>query len=296
VTLAEWTLRPVARGELQRAWALVRSRPTVMTGLIILGVLVICAILPGQIAPHNPTLANPHEILKAPSPTYWFGTDQNGMDIFSRIVWGSRVDLTIAVLSTAIACVLGTLVGAWAGYFSGRGGRGWLSEILMRGVDALQAFPVYVLALGLVAVSGPSELNILLVLAVLSAPIFLRLTRNAVLSVRKEEFVDAAWCSGNSEVGTLMRHVLPNSLSPSLVTASVVAGGAILVTAGLSFIGAGVQAPTPEWGSMVSIGAPDLYTGQWWPAFFPGAAIGLAVLSLAWVGDGLREYLDPTGR
>jgi peptide/nickel transport system permease protein len=198
------------------------------------------------------------------------------------------------VTATLLSLVIGTLAGVWAGYFAAsQGPAKWGSEAVMRGFDILQAFPVFVLALALVTVLGRSEHNVIGVLAVLGIPLFARLSRAAVLRTREEQFVDAARCTGNSEFRLMWRHVLPNSLSASLVMASAVAGSAILLTAGLSFIGAGIPAPTPELGSMVAIGAPALYTGQWWPALFPGVAIGLTVLCLSAAGDALVALLEP---
>ena len=156
--------------------------------------------------------------------------------------------------------------------------------------------PPLVLALALVSVLGHSEANIILVLTLLSIPLFARVTRSAVLHVREELFVDAARCSGNGELRVMCLHVLPNAMGPALVLGSAVCGGAILLTAGLSFIGAGVPVPTPEWGSMVSIGAPSLYTGEWWPALFPGIAIGIAVLSFAGLGDAIRALVGRSER
>jgi peptide/nickel transport system permease protein len=219
------------------------------------------------------------------------------MDVFSRLVWGARIDLLVAVSVTMLALLLGTVLGAWVGYYSGRRGPGgFLSDWIMRAADALQAFPFFVLALALVAAAGRNVGNVIYVLVFLQTPYFLRLTRSAVIRTREEGFVDAARCSGNSELRVVLRHVMPNSLTPSLVNASVIAGAAILLTAGLSFVGAGVPAPKPEWGQMVAVGADSLYTGQWWPALFPGAFIGIVVLGFALLGEGVRAYLTPGGR
>jgi peptide/nickel transport system permease protein len=287
----------VAHGQ---SWTAERSRlgdgrRNLIAGLVILLPLCVMAAASQHLQRFPPEMADPAHILLPPGPAYWLGTDSNGMDVFSRIVWGARLDLAIAVASTIIGLSVGTSVGLVAGYWSGSNTRGtWLSEAAMRLMDVVQAFPVFVLGLALVAALGRNVLNLIYVLGVLEVPIFARLTRGAVVSVRREAYMDAARCAGNSEIGVMIRHALPNSLTPALVNASVVSGLAILLAAGLSFVGAGVPAPTPEWGYMVAVGASSLATGHWWPAFFPGMTIGLAVLGFALVGDGIRDLLDPT--
>jgi peptide/nickel transport system permease protein len=278
----------------QRSW-LGGGRTPLCVGLVILLPLCAMALASQFLQRFPPEMADPAHILVPPGPVYWLGTDRNGMDVFSRIVWGARLDLVIAVSSTIIGLIIGTLIGLAAGYWSGSNKEGtWLSEAAMRFMDVIQAFPVFVLGLALVAALGRNVLNLIYVLGVLEVPIFARLTRGAVVSIRREAYIDAARCAGNSEIGIMVGHALPNSLTPALVNASVVSGMAVLLAAGLSFVGAGVPAPTPEWGYMVAAGASNLATGQWWPAFFPGMTIGLAVLGFALVGDGIRELLDPT--
>src|SRR5262249_30857747 len=202
-----------------------------------------------------------------------------GFDIFTRILFAPRVDLVVPVIATAVSFAVGVPAGAWLGYYSGeRRLKGFLSEHVMRLMDILQAFPVFVLALALVATLGRGTINIVYALIVLEAPIFLRLTRSSVQSVKRRAFVDAATCAGDTERRVIFRHILPNSLGPALINASVLTGSGILITASLSFVGAGVQAPTPEWGYMVSVGAQNMVTGQWWPALFPGLCIGITVL------------------
>lgn len=273
-----------------------RNQATTLAASVLVGAGLLSVFAP-LIAPFPPEQANPAAILEPPTPMHWMGTDVNGMDVLSRLLWGGRIDLGIAIGSTLIALMVGTALGTWAGnYFGKPGWQGLLSEGLLRSMDVLQAFPIFVFALGLVAMLGRNIYNLLYVLAFLETPIFLRLTRSRVLGVREETYVYAARCSGNSQLRLLLRHILPNSLSPALINASALMGGAILLTAGLSFVGAGVPAPTAEWGYMVAVGARDLYTGEWWTALFPGAYIGVVVMSLAVVGDALRQYLDPTSR
>lgn len=258
--------------------------------------LLTAAVIPGVLAPYDPVAIDPNGVLASPSREHLLGTDINGMDILSRLIWSARIDVAIALLSTLIAIPIGSILGAIAGFhFGRRTTAGFVTDLMMRVLDAVQAFPVFVLALALVAVLGRDVFNLIYVLVFVHAPLFLRLTRTAVIRTRQELYVDAALMAGNSPRRVLFRHVLPNSLSPTVVNASVVSGGAILLTAGLSFVGAGVEAPTAEWGYMVAVGAQSLYTGQWWPALFPGIAIGIAVLCFAQLGEWLRVAIDPLG-
>jgi peptide/nickel transport system permease protein len=274
-----------------------RTNPLFLLGVIIVTVVALAAVFAQQLAPFPPERPQPGAVLVPPGGQFLFGTDNNGMDILSRVIWAPRIDLTIALSSTLLAFVIGVLFGAWSGYFGGAPGvLGWASEFVLRATDISQAFPVFIFALALVAMLGASESNVIMALAFVNIPVFLRLTRAEVLRVRQKPFVDAARCVGNSEFEIAMRHVLPNSLTPALVQVSVVIGFAILLTAGLSFAGAGVKPPTPEWGVMVSQGARDMITGQWWPALFPGLFLGITVLGFALVGDGLRSFFDPTHR
>jgi peptide/nickel transport system permease protein len=219
------------------------------------------------------------------------------MDIFSRVIFSARIDLAIAVLGALFSLVIGSPLGLIAGYFSGtRGVWGWVSEAVMRVADVLQAFPVFVLAIALVAALGQSARNVIIAIAFVNAPIYLRLLRTQALSLRERRFVDAARVAGNSELRIVFRHILPNAMAPAIIQASVNMGWAVLLTAGLSFVGAGVRVPTPEWGSMIAVGAQNMVTGQWWPALFPGVAIALTVLGFALIGDSLELLLDPVRR
>jgi peptide/nickel transport system permease protein len=265
-------------------------------GSAIIGVVTLLGLMPGVFSTHPPEAAVAADILLPPSRQHYMGTDINGMDVWSRVVWGARIDLVIAVSSTVVGATFGTVLGTWAGYYFGRPGPlGWMAEILMRAMDMIQAFPIFILALALVGVAGRSIYNVIWVLIALQIPIFGRLARSAVIRTRSEPYVDAGICAGNSDQSVILRHILPNSMTPSAVNASVVAGMMILLTAGLSFVGAGVPAPTPEWGYMVSVGSANLFTGQWWPALFPGVFIAVTVLGFALLGEGLRTQLDPTG-
>ena len=213
------------------------------------------------------------------------------MDIFSRVISAPQIDLTIGIVATSLAVVIGTPFGVASGYL-----RGWAGGTIARVFDLLQTLPPFIVAMCLVAFAGSSAINVIVVLALLNAPLFVRLVRSKVYSVRERKFVESAKCLGNSEWRIIFSHLLPNSLEPVLVQFPVNVGWAILMTAGLSFIGAGVRPPTPEWGSMIAIGAPLLITGQWWVAIFPGIAVGLCVLGLALLANSLEIILDPTRR
>lgn len=266
-------------------------------GLIIIGGMTLLAIFAPWIAPYNPEFAIPADFLQSPSAKHWFGTDSYGMDIFSRVIWAPRLDLFIAVGATFTSLAIGIPLGVWAGYYGeDKTIQGWGSEFLLRGMDIIQAFPPFVLAMALAAVLGNNATNVIIVIAFINVPIFLRLTRSAVLSIKEKPYVEAAKAVGNPDRRILMRHILPNSLAPALINASVVMGFSILLTAGLSFIGAGIRVPKAEWGSMISIGASDMITGEWWTSVFPGLFLGVTVFGFALLGDGLRIYLDPTRR
>jgi peptide/nickel transport system permease protein len=278
-------------------WRFVRSNRRTQIGLALVGFWVLAALLAPLIAPYSPTQPHPDAILQPPSSTYLLGTDADGFDVLSRIIYAPRVDLTIAVAATFFGLIIGVPIGAFAGYFGGKRGLGGKTAgAVMRVVDVSLAFPLFVFALTLVGVLGPKTSTVIIALTFVSVPPLVWMTRSQVLSVREMTFVEAARCSGNSEARAVLRHVMPNSLPAPLAQLSVILGGAILATAGLSFVGAGVRVPTPEWGLMISEGTTSLITGQWWPSVFPGIAIGLCVLGFSLLGDGLRIYLDPKQR
>ena len=223
------------------------------------------------------------------TPPHWFGTDQSGLDVFSRVISAPRADMTIALGGALISLVIGTFLGLLAGFY-----RNWATEFMMRISDVLQSFPVFITAMILVALSGRQTGNLVLALALVYTPIFVRLTRAEVMAQSERGYVQAALAVGNSRWTIAIKHVLPNSLVPSLVQMSVTIGFAIILTAGLSFVGAGVRPPTPEWGSMISIGAPQLILGEWWPSVFPGVAISLTVLGYAFVGHTIEAEFRET--
>ena len=289
--------REAVAAEFHNFLAFARRRPGFMFGLVVVVITVFLAIFGPYIAPYHPERALPGAGLQPPSGQHWMGTDVSGMDVFSRVISAPRIDLAIALSATLIAFVGGVLLGVVSGFYAGaRGVPRVASEAIMRGADILQAFPVFIFALALVGFRGPGTENVIVALAFLNIPYFLRVTRGAVFQVRERPFVEAARCAGNKEVRIAFVHVMPNALGPALANVSPGIGFAILLTAALSFVGAGVPKPTPEWGSMISIGAPNMMTGQWWTALFPGLALGITVLGYALVGDGIRDYMDPVNR
>lgn len=277
-------------------WRFARRRPAMLLGLVVIVVNIALALLGPLVAPY-PVEAPSGPSLQPPSAAHLFGTDVSGLDILSRVLVAPRIDLTIALVSTMVAFTLGITLGVLSGFFAKGALPGrLLSAGIMRSADIFQAFPIFVFALALVGFSGPSTRNVILALAFLNVPFFLRLTRAEVLQVRSRTFVEAALCVGNSELRAAFRHVMPNSIAPALVHFSTTIGFAILLTAGLSFVGAGVPPPTPELGLMIHIGAQNMMTGQWWSALFPGVVLAITVLAFSLFGDNLRVYLDPTNR
>jgi peptide/nickel transport system permease protein len=268
----------------------VRTNPLALFGTAIVLLFLVLAVFAPLIAPYDP-ITPTDEYRTPPSLDHLFGTDPTGLDVFSRVVYAARVDLTVGLAATGISLVVGVALGVVTGFYDNLA-----TSATLRVADLLQAFPVFVLAMVIVAVAGASLLNVIIVIALLSVPVYMRLVRSKVLSFRSLPIVDAARCVGNSDRRLLLRYVLPNNLEPALVQASVNIGWAILLTASLSYIGAGIPVPTAEWGSMVSVGAPMILTGEPWAALFPGLAIGLCVFGFAAVGDALRTILNPERR
>jgi peptide/nickel transport system permease protein len=278
-------------------FAIVRMRGAFASGYAIVGLVTTAALLAPLIAPYSPIEANPARFLEPPSWDHWMGTDAVGMDIFSRVIYAPRVDLSIALAGTLISAVIGTLIGALVGFYqAGRGLRSMLSGLVMRAADVLQAFPVFVFAIALVASLGQSLQTVIIAIAFVNTPIYLRLMRSQVVAIRQMRFVEASVVAGLSDLQTVLRHVIPNALGPVLAQLSVNIGWAILLTAGLSFVGAGVRAPTPEWGSMIAMGFQNVVTGQWWPSVFPGIALAITVFGFALIGSSIEAMADPVQR
>lgn len=264
---------------------------TLVIGLTLLALQFIAIVFAPWIAPYSPENADPINALQEPSLVHFFGTDVSGMDIFSRVIFATRINLLISVTAVAIAFVIGVPIGLAIGYY-----KGWVSSLAMRLFDFIQSFPVFVLGMVLVSVMGQEIWNVAIVLAVLFTPVFARLIRAEVLSLRDRPFIAAARCSGATDSAIMFQHILPNALAPAIVQISISIGMAILLTAGLSFVGAGVRMPTPEWGLMVSNGAQQMILGIWWVALFPGLAIVFSVLTFALLGDAAKQMFDPQTR
>ena len=266
--------------------SVLRNRLAALGVLIVLGLLC-SALLAPWITPYDPQEQFSTDARLPPSTQYFFGTDTIGRDIFSRIVFGTRVSLLVGIASMGIASILGVTIGLISGYYGG-----WPDTILMRTMDALLAFPAVLLAIFIIAVLGPSLLNAILAVGIVYTPTFARLTRASALSIREKEYLEAARSIGARDVRIMVRVILRNSLSPIVVQFSLGVGYAILIEAGLSFLGLGVQPPTPAWGSMLGFGRNYMSMAPWLTAF-PGLAIFVTVLGFNFVGDGLREALDP---
>jgi len=274
-----------------------RNNPLQAFGVIYMIISIILVIIGPMIVPHSPILTSPGEHLLSPSRKYWFGTDVNGMCVFSRCIAAFRTDLLIALAGSFLSMVIGAPVGVFAGYFDGKGGiKGFTSTLVLRFEDVLQAFPIFVLALLFVAAFGPRPINIIIAIFAINHISNLRLARSEVLSLRNKPFVEAARASGNSDLRIAFVHLMPNAMTPVIALLSMVMGFGILLTAGLSFVGAGVRVPTPEWGSMIAIGGPSMITGQWWPSLFPGVIMGLTIFAFSMVGEAITALLDPLER
>lgn len=254
---------------------------------VIVVVLVSVAVFAPMVAPHDPSEPHYDHSLEEPSTTFPLGTDLTGRDIFSRLLFGARVSLAVGVVAVSMAIAIGVPIGSIAGYLGG-----WVDEGLMRLMDVLIAFPALVLALALVGALGPSLQNIILIIGVVYSPQYARLIRGSVLSVKEETYVEAARTTGVSHPTILFKHVVPNALGPVLVQATFHTATAILFEAALSYLGLGLQPPTPTWGVMIADGRSYL-PDQWWISTFPGVAIMVTVLSFNLLGDGLRDEFDP---
>ena len=274
----------IARAPAWRTWL----RPGVVIGGSLLLLQIAGMLFAPWIAHYSPTEADPMASLEPPSWTHLLGTDESGMDVFSRIVYATRVNLLIALTAVVASLIIGVPIGVLIGFY-----RGLLPNLTMRLFDFIQSFPVFVLGMALVSVLGQEIWNVAIVLAALFIPMFARVLRAEVLSLRERPFISAARCSGATDFGIMFRHILPNAMTPAIVQVSISIGMAILLTAGLSFIGAGVRMPTPEWGLMVATGAQQMILGVWWVALFPGCAIVLSVLSFGLLGDAIQTYANP---
>ncbi|MBX3144080.1 MAG: ABC transporter permease [Trueperaceae bacterium] len=266
---------------------LLKRNMRAILGGSVLVVIFASALFADWLAPYPPNRQNLRNRLQPPSAENVLGTDNFGRDVFSRIIHGGRVSLTVGFIAVGIALAIGGLMGLLAGFYGGA-----LDSIISGIVDVLLALPAFLLALAIVAALGPSIINVMIAVGIANIPAFARIVRSAVLSVREMDYVTAAQAVGSRDGRVMLRHVIPNSIGPVIVQVSLSLAGAILAAAGLSFLGMGAQPPTPEWGSMLNAARPYIRDAQW-TVTFPGLAIVVTVLALNLVGDALRDALDP---
>jgi len=267
------------------------QNPVSLVAIFGFGLILFAALFGPVVAPYDPLATNAAEALKAPSWDHWFGTDQLGRDVLSRVLTAARLDLMISFAAVTLSFFIGAGMGSCAGYFGG-----WFDAISGRIIDTIMAFPLFVLAMGIVAALGNTVENIIYATAIINVPFYARVARAEAAIRRNSGFVQAAKVAGNTDFRILAIHVFPNSLPPMAVQASLNMGWAILNAAGLSFIGLGVRPPTPEWGIMVAEGANFIISGEWWLAIFPGLALMLTVFTFNLLGDALRDIIDPRQR
>ncbi len=261
--------------------------PLSLAGAVLITLLILLAWMAPLIAPFDPLKTETVQRLRPPHAPHWFGTDQLGRDIMSRILYGTRTSLRIAILTAVIATAIGAPMGVVSGYFRGR-----TDDLLMRLTDMFMAFPRLILAMAIAAALRPTLENVVIAISLASWPAYARLARGVTMSIREEVYIEAARALGAHPQRILRRHVLPGVISPMIIQVSLDMGGIILTSAGLSFIGFGAQPPTPEWGLMISEGR-NYIPDQWWVSTFPGIAISLVVLGFNLLGDGIRDVLDP---
>ncbi len=277
------------RSQLSIIWNRLRKNKLAMLGLAILVVMVALAVCADWIADYdtNVTGMNMAERLQTPSAKHWFGTDSYGRDVFARIIHGSRLSLSLSIFAMLAAVAIGSIIGAIAGYYGGR-----VDDVLMRLMDILLAIPPMLMSISIVAALGHSMVNLMIALSLAYIPVFARVIRSSILTVKGQEFIEAAKACGTSNARIILRHIIPNAIGPIIVQATLAMGSTILIISSLSFMGMGIQPPQPEWGTMLYEGR-DLIRTSPYLVIFPGLAIALAVLSLNLLGDGLRDALDP---
>jgi peptide/nickel transport system permease protein len=261
--------------------------PLAVSGAAVILVLFIIAVFAPLIAPYDPKLINTADILAAPSGLHWFGTDDLGRDVLSRMIYSARISLAVGFVAVGIATVIGIIIGAVAGYYGG-----WVDSILMRFVDIMLCFPTIFLILAVIAILGPSIWNIMIIIGLTSWMGVSRLVRAEFLTLKERDFVVAARAVGARDMRIIFRHILPNAMAPVLVSAVLGVGGAILIESSLSFLGLGVQPPTPSWGNMLTAGKDNIEIA-WWLSLFPGMAILITVLGYNLLGEGLQDAMNP---
>ncbi|MEM7126512.1 MAG: ABC transporter permease [Chloroflexota bacterium] len=263
-----------------------RANPLALAGIVFFILWVVVSVIAPQIAPYEPLQQDIVNRLQGPSADHFFGTDQLGRDILSRVLYGGRLSLPAGVAVVIVAGLIGTIIGALAGFIGG-----WFEELIMRLTEIFMAFPTIILAMAVAAALGPSLINAIVAMVVVWWPNYARVVRSLVLGVKSQEYVEAATATGVPRGRILWRTILPNCLAPAVVLATIDLGNAILVFAGLSFLGLGPEPSSPEWGRMIADGIE--FFDQWWMAAFPGLAIFSVVISFNFIGDGIRDALDP---
>jgi peptide/nickel transport system permease protein len=284
-------LRPPKTERLGEMWHALKRNPTALLGFFLVGVLLICAAVPSWIAPYEPYGVNFDLEAASPSWKHPFGADQFGQDILSRVIYGARLDLQIALSAVVISLLIGTMIGSISAYIGG-----FTDEASMRTMDILQAFPRFIFAMGIAYAIGPGISTVIIATSVLNIPGYARLMRSVMLSAKASQYAMAARAVGANHRMILLRHLIPNCLAPVFVMSTLQFGWAILEAAGLSFIGLGVETSKAEWGAMIQLGFQDFLQGHWWMYTFPGLAIAVAVLGFNLIGDGLQDVLDPRRR
>ena len=274
-------------GQLRDIWRRLKRNRLAMVGLVILILIVLVAIFADVIAPYPYDLQNYSDVKQWPSSKYIFGTDNFGRDIFSRVIYGTRVSLQIGFISLSVGALVGSIFGAIAGYFGG-----WVDTVIMRFTDILMSIPKIVLAIAIASTLGPGLVNAMIAVAISSIPNFARVVRASTLTVKDQEYIEAAIAIGAGNSRVIFRHIFPNILAPIIVQATLGVGISIILAASLSFLGLGVEPPTPEWGAMLSA-ARTYIRDEWYMVLFPGLAIMITVLALNLLGDRLRDALDP---
>lgn len=275
------------RSQWLEVWRRLRKNRAAMVGLFIILLLIIAAIFADVIAPEGYDDQNLYRRLQPPSRQHFMGTDNFGRDIFSRIIYGSRISLQVGFIAVSISAITGGALGAVAGYYGGR-----LDNVIMRIMDILLAVPSILLAISIVAALGPGLFNVMIAVGISSIPAYARIVRASIMTIKEQEFIEAAKAIGASDFRIIVKHILPNAMAPIIVQATLGVANAILSAAGLSFIGLGIQPPIPEWGAMLSAGRHYI-RDYWYIATFPGLAIMITIFGLNLFGDGLRDALDP---
>ncbi len=284
--MKEKKIKNKKRSQWLDVWFRLRRNKAAMFGLFIIFMLFFCAVFASFITPQGIDEQDLSKALIKPNAEFWLGTDNFGRDIYSRIVYGARVSLVVGFIAVSISMVLGGALGALAGFFGGR-----VDNIIMRAMDILLAIPSILLAISIVSALGPGLVNMMIAVGISSTPSYARIVRASVITLKDQEFVEAARAVGTSNFRIITKHIIPNALAPIIVQATLGVAGAILSAAGLSFIGLGIKQPTPEWGSMLS--AARNYYRDYPHMMFPGLAIMITIFGLNLLGDGLRDALDP---